>query len=1018
LLMVLLSANPSLNRSWLAGLMAWLVAVCSATAVPPEYRNEIQPLLSDRCYRCHGPEKQKGGLRLDVKSKAMEGGDSGKAIVPGKGAESLLVKLISGLDHDKLMPPKGERLTTAQVAKLKDWIDAGAPWPEEAPSRSETSAKNHWAFQPPKRAEPPKVSNNRWVRNPVDSFVAAHLEAEGIQPSPEADRPTLVRRLYLDLIGLLPPPEQVRDFVQDKRPNAYERLVDELLASAHFGERWGRHWLDLARYADSSGYQVDRFRPWAYVYRNWVVDAFNRDMPFDQFTIEQLAGDLLPNATAAQKTAVGFHRNSLMNHEDGVDAKEFICKAKVDRVSTTGNVWLGLTVGCAECHSHKYDPISQREFYQLYAFFNNTEEQDITSVQPMELERYQQRKRAVEAELASLKAAFSVAKAQSRTNQSLWEKRVRLPASQWFVLAATNAVSTEGTVLKVEKDQTIRAVGRIRPFDNYVVEVSTNLTAITGFRLEMLPPDGKAARKAQGSPTLAEFSVKVVEAGGRSRQLALQHAVADFSAKDYPVAAAIDGDLVKGWSVAPESSRRHVAVFEVREKLDLPSGAKLVFRLSQRNGFTAAQGRFRISATTSATPLGPDLLPDNIVQILNTPPAARKGADQDALAKYYREEVDPVTSTLEHEMQQVSAKMPTYRDPLAQSFVEGTNNRPTFVHVRGDFLRPGEQVQPGVFGVLHPFKPRCGKPDRLDLARWIVDPANPLTSRVTVNRIWQHLFGRGLVESVGDFGTRGQKPSHPELLDWLATEFPRVGWSQKAMIKLIVMSSAYRQSSHTRPDLQDRDPENVLVARQGRFRLESEIIRDVYLCASGKLNDEIGGPSIRPVTPDSFKALGGAGAFSWTDTDGQEKYKRGLYVLTQRTVPYPVTMTFDGPNSAETCPRRECSDTPLQALTLLNNPVFVESAQALGQRLQREDTSPRRRIARGFELCLGRSPLGRELSRLEQLYEATLRVARQNPAGAEKAAGTESNHTDPSETAAMVTVAQVLMNLDEFVTRE
>jgi hypothetical protein len=1001
--------------------MAFFVLVAGTIvlrAATPEYRSEIQPLLADRCYQCHGPEKQKGGLRLDLRAKALEGGDSGRVIIPGRGAESLLVKLISGLDHDKLMPPKGERLTATQVAKIRHWIDSGALWPEEIQNGGSISGMAHWAFQRPRRVPPPPVKNKRWVRNPVDSFVLAQLEEEKLQPSPETDRTTLIRRLFLDLTGLPPSPERVRDFVQDKGSDAYERLVNELLSSGHFGERWGRHWLDLARYADSSGYQVDRFRPWAYVYRNWVIDAFNRDMPFDQFTIEQLAGDLLPNATAAQKTAVGFHRNSLMNHEDGVDAKEFICKAKVDRVSTTGNVWLGLTVGCAECHSHKYDPISQREFYELYAFFNNTEEQDITAIQPMELARYQSRKKSVEEELSSLKAAYSVAKGQARTNQLLWEKQVRLPASQWFVLPATNAFSTEGTVLRVEKDQTIRAVGRIRSFDNYVVEVSTNLTGIAGFRLELLPPEGKAARKGQGSPVLAEFSVNLIHADGHSRPLILQNATADFSAKDFPVAAAIDGSLTKGWSVAPESSRRHVAVFELREKLDVPPGAKLVFRLSQRNGFTAAPGRFRISATTSATPLGPDWLPDNIVQILNKPAASRKGAEQDALAKYYREEVDPLTSHLEHQMQSVSAKMPSYQEPLAQSFIEGTNNRPTFVHVRGDFLRPGEPVQPGVFKVLHPFKPRCQKPDRLDLARWIVDPANPLTSRVTVNRIWQHLFGRGLVDSVGDFGTRGQKPSHPELLDWLATEFPRVGWSQKTMIKLIVMSSTYRQSSHTRPDLQERDPENVLVARQGRFRLESEIIRDVYLCASGKLNDEIGGPSIRPVTPDSFKALGGAGAFSWTDTEGPEKYKRGLYVLTQRTVPYPVTMTFDGPSSAETCPRRECSDTPLQALTLLNNPVFVEAAQALGQRLQREDGSPRRKIERGFELCLGRSPLNRELSRLEQLYEATLQVARQNPAGAEKAAGTESNHSDPSETAAMVTVAQVLLNLDEFVTRE
>ena len=750
--MVMLSAHSPFHR-FLAGVVVALFAsLFSVPAASPDYLKDIQPLLAERCYQCHGLEKQKGGLRLDVKSKALEGGDSGVAILPGKGANSLLIKLISGLDQEKIMPPKGERLTSAQIAQLQQWIDAGAPWPEQDQHVVTTSARDHWAFQTPKRSTLPRVNNPRWVRNPIDAFVLARLEAEKVSPSPEADRFTLMRRLYLDLIGLLPTPEQVRAFVQDTRSDAYERVVDELLSSAHFGERWGRHWLDLARYADSSGYQVDRFRPWAYVYRNWVIDAFNRDLPFDQFTIEQLAGDLLPNATAAQKTALGFHRNTLMNHEDGVDAKEFICKAKVDRVSTTGNVWLGLTVGCAECHTHKYDPISQREFYQLYAFFNNTEEQDITSIQPVELQRYQQRKKAVDDELTALKAALGAAKAQARTNQLLWEKQVQLPASEWLVLAATNAVATEGTGLRLEKDKSIRAVGRIRPFDTYVVEASTNLAGITGFRLELLPAEAKAARKGQGTPVLAEFSVKLVEADGRARQLVLQNATADFSARNYPVSAAIDGDLAKGWGVGPEANQRHVAVFELRDKLDATPGSRLVFRLAQRNGFSTAPARFRISATTSPAPLGPDLLPDNIVQILNTPPASRKIAHRDALAKYYLDEVDPVTSRLEHAIQEVSSQMPKYQEPLAQSFIEGTNNRPTFVHVRGDFLRPGEQVQPGVLSALHPFQPRGQKPDRLDLARWIMDPANPLTSRVTVNRIWQHLLVEGWWTRLGILG--------------------------------------------------------------------------------------------------------------------------------------------------------------------------------------------------------------------------------------------------------------------------
>ncbi|HUR47760.1 MAG TPA: PSD1 and planctomycete cytochrome C domain-containing protein [Candidatus Saccharimonadales bacterium] len=1005
----------SFFRRLVTTLFVVAAGLCSSPAAQNGVFDDVQPILREHCLKCHGPEKQKGGLRLDIKTKALEGGDSGKAIVPGKGEESLLIKLISGLDHDKVMPPKGGRLSEAQIKILQNWIDAGAIWPEST-NQTEHASRSHWAFQAPIRVAPPDVKNMRWVRNPIDAFVLAKLEAHRIQPSAEADRPTLVRRLYLDLLGLLPKPEAVRAFLVDRRQDAYERVVDSLLESPHFGERWGRHWLDVARYADTSGYQVDRFRPYAYVYRNWVIDAFNHDMPFDQFTIEQLAGDLLPNATVAQKTAVGFHRNTLMNHEDGVDAQEFICKAKVDRVSTTGNVWLGLTVGCAECHSHKYDPISQKEFYQLYAFFNNTEEQDITAIQAPELERYTLRKKACDEELAKVQAALATNKTEAL--QAEWERQVQLPATPWVLMTSTNYYTTDGTTLRLEKDGSFRALGRIRPFDTYVVEASANITGVTGFRLEMLPATGKPSRKGQGNSILAEFAVSVTQSNGNSRRMVLQHAAADFSAREFPVSAAIDGNFTNGWSFSPETNRRHVAVFESREKVDVAPGEKLVFKLSQKNG--AAPARFRISATTAPAPLGPDWLPDNIVKALNTPVGSRSAGQKKELAKYYREEVNPTTSSLTRQIESIASRTPTYQQALAQSFVEGTNCRPTFVHVRGDFLRHGEQVQPGVIGALNSFRSRSPKPDRLDLAHWIMDPANPLTSRVAVNRMWQHLFGRGLVESIGDFGTRGGKPSHPELLDWLATEFPRLGWSRKSFIKMVLMSSTYRQSSFVRSDLLEYDPENVLLARQGRFRLESEIVRDIYLCAGGKLNDEIGGPSIRPPTTESFRNLGNAGAFTWADTETIEKYKRGLYVLTQRTVPYPVSMTFDGPNSAETCPRRERSNTPLQALTLLNNPVFMEAAQGLGLRIQQETAgSPRKKIEHGFELCLSREPSQQELSCLERLYEQNLALTRRNPASAEKIAGAGlSEPLELSETAALVSVAQVILNLDEFFNRE
>jgi len=752
----------------------------------------------------------------------------------------------------------------AQLVTVLGLILSGSPEASAAPRPASpgstgTNQPRHGFFLAPVRPAIPAVKNQRWVRNPIDAFVLARLEENGLTPSPEADRRTLIRRLSFDLLGLPPTPEQVRDFLADTAPAAYERLVDGLLASPHYGERWARHWLDLARYADTSGYQVDRPRPYAYLYRDWLIDAINRDLPFDQFTIEQLAGDLLPNATWEQKTAAGFHRLTLMNHEDGVDEEEFRCKAKVDRVSTTGTVWLGLTLGCAECHNHKYDPITQREFYQLYAFFNNADEVDLPAPQAGDPARYEQEKKAWDAELIRLKA---------------------------------------------------------------------QLSQLTQAR------DPRAA--------------------------------------------------------------------EVRRQL-----------------------------------------------------ASHRRAEPKSL------------------------------EARALSFQESTNPPRAYIHIRGDFLRKGDEVGPGTPAVLPPLDPRdktgratclpstsresqgqsisaatnapgvkaaastrsgSPSPDRLDLARWIVAPQNPLTARVAVNHVWQHLFGRGLVSTPEDFGTRGEPPSHPELLDWLAIAFstpsasrpqeahaskseirnPKseiqnaLGWSRNALIKLIVTSATYRQSSHVRAELQERDPQNLLLARQNRFRLESEIIRDACLAAGGLLNDDIGGPSFHPYMSEDVKKLGTAGAFTWTDTEGPEKYRRGLYIFAQRTVPYPTSMTFDQADPTQTCPRRDRSNTPLQALTLLNHGLFVECAQGLAGRMANAPTrEPRERIRYGFELCLARPPTRQELSRLETLYDEQRRHAERSPAECAKlAGGCDSAKLAPAEAASLVALSQVLLNLDEFVTRE
>ena len=702
---------------------------------------------------------------------------------------------------------------------------AGEPPNQPAGALGSGGKAAHWAFVAPRLPPLPEVNNRRWVRNPVDAFILARLEQGGIAPSPEADRRALIRRLSLDLVGLPPTPEQLREFLADRRPDAYERLVDSLLSSPHFGERWARHWLDLARYADTSGYQIDRPRPCAYLLRDWVINAINDDLSFDQFTIEQLAGDLLPGATLEQKTAAGFHRLTLMNHEDGTDAEEFRCKARVDRVGTTGTAWLGLTVGCAECHNHKYDPISQREFYRLYAFFNNSQEEDVPAPHANDPARLERDKKAWDAENTRLKE---------------------------------------------------------------------NLARLT-------------------------------------------------KAKD------------------PHAS-------EVKRQL----------------------------------------------------------------ARHRRAE-------------------PRKLEAAAESFLERTAPARARIHVRGDFLRKGEEVAAGTPAVLPPLTPRGTHADRLDLARWLVARENPLTARVAANHIWQHLFGRGLVNTPEDFGTRGEAASHPELLDWLAVTFSSpgcspheeaqpsqsairnpqsaihhrlpappatgLGWSRKALIRLIVTSATYRQASVFRPELASLDPQNTLLARQSRLRVESEIVRDLYLATGGLLNDEVGGPSFRPFLPDDIKKLGTAGAFSWTDTVGSEKYRRGLYIFAQRTVPYPTSMTFDQADPTQTCPRRERSNTPLQALTLLNHGIFVECARALAQRIAALSAKDlRHRIGQAFELCMARKPAVAELDRLEKLYLEQAALPASSAASPVK--GGIKPGTEICDSRALLVLSQVLLNLDEFLVRE
>ena len=873
--------------------MLFTVGVCPNLAMADagkiDFARDVQPVLAKHCVSCHGAEKQKAGLRLDVKSAAMLGGDSGAVIVAGKAEQSKLIHVVRGDDPDEVMPPKGDRLSAAEVALLKKWIDEGAVWPEaQAGGAAGRRTSDHWSFQPVQLPVLPKVKDTAWPRNEIDFFILAKLEEQGLKPSPQADRHTLIRRLYLDLLGLLPTPEEADAFLNDKSSDAYEKLVDRVLASPHYGERWGRHWLDLARYADSNGYSVDSPRV-MWPYRDWVVAALNADLPFDEFTIQQLAGDLQegqgPGAKGQEGGAKGssdrgaggsanpqseirnpqslliataFHRNTMINQEGGVKADQFRVEATIDRVNTTGQVWLGLTVGCAQCHTHKYDPITQKEYYQLYAFFNGCEDEN--------------------------SAAPTVALATP-------EQEMRLAALRKDVAAAEK----EFNAIKDE-------------------------------------PANKPTRDA------------------------------------------------------------------AKKKLD--------------------------AAKKSLNALQKDVPSVMVYRELKTP-------------------------------------------------------RPSFVFIRGDFLRPGQPVTPNVPEVFPALFQEKGQgaaakgqatdaaASRLDLARWLVSPQNPLTARVMMNRVWARYFPRGIVETEEDFGTQGARPTHPQLLDWLAwtfvhgerapatrassnpqSEIPNPkspAWSLKAMHKLIVTSATYRQSSLARADLAAIDPNNKLLGRQSRLRVEAEIVRDAALTASGLLSRKIGGPSVHPPQPPGVYDFT-QNKQAWNESKGEDRYRRGLYTFFFRSAPYPLLTTFDVPNMTQTCIVRMRSNTPLQALTVANDATMFELAQGLAMRVLGEgqvtdpaplprreglgeggasrksnaDEADTARMTRMFRLCLTRPPAEKEAARLLDYLKLQRQRFAADAASAKLVAPikrSDNNITD-AEAAAWTSVARAIMNLDEFITRE
>ncbi|MBX7166249.1 MAG: PSD1 and planctomycete cytochrome C domain-containing protein [Pirellulales bacterium] len=1031
-----------MQRRVLTLVWGWVVAlgVAPLAAAEPsaavDYTRQIRAILSNNCFFCHGPDEaeRKAGLRLDRRDAALAPGESGSApIVPGKPDESELVARIESADDELRMPPPatGKTLSAEQKRLLREWIAQGAEYRE------------HWAFVAPQRPEPPAVQNASWPRNEIDRFVLARLEAGALAPAAEADRATLVRRLTLDLTGLPPTPEEVDRFVADERPDAYEQLVARLLESPHYGERMALEWLDAARFADTHGYHIDSGRDMTR-WREWVIEAFNTNLPFDRFTIDQLAGDLVPNATLEQQVASGFNRNHMINFEGGAIPDEYHNAYIVDRVNTTGAVWLGLSVGCGQCHDHKYDPISQREFYQLYAFFHQVKEKGLDgnfgNAQPLvrvptpeqhdELERIDQ-------ELAAIDRQFDDAWAEVDAAQAAWETAFAAGAVAWQVLTPTRARAESGANLALQDDQSLLATGENPATEVYELVVPAPQQPLTAIRLEALTDpslvDGGPGRSANANFVLSEFQLETAPAGAADaapQAVALAAAEADYSQQDYDIALAIDGKLETGWAVDGGTKHENrTAYFYPTAPLVPGADTELRIRLRFASVFGQhAIGRLRLAMTSAVQPRASQRPPDAVVATLAKPIDQRTPEQAAQLRRWYRQHVSPEGQALDARRNELrELRKQTEKRVRTAMVMNDDQPRDTFILMRGQYDKPGEKVSPGVPAALPPL-PAGAPANRLGLAQWLVDPSHPLVARVIVNRYWQMYFGTGLVKTSEDFGSQGELPSHPELLDWLATEFIRSGWDVKHMQRLIVQSATYRQSSRVAPDAHRTDPENRLLARASRLRLPAEFIRDQALAASGLLDPRIGGASVSPYQPAGlWEELASREdgknwtAQEYTQSHGSDLYRRTMYTFWKRTSPPPTLATFDAPDR-ETCTvRRARTNTPLQALILMNDPTYVEASRKLAERLLTEaGPGVDDRLALAFRLATARRPDERELAVLRRVLDEQLVAYRSRPEAAEEllhVGESAAAPVDPVELAAWSVVCSMILNLDETVTR-
>ena len=1148
----------------LAALLAGMPSLLPAADRPVSFARDIRPVLSNHCFKCHGPDEQErkggpegsGGLRLDTEEGARMNLGGKAAVVPGHPDQSDLVARITTTDADDVMPPpkSGKPLTPAEVKLLADWIGAGATF------------SKHWSYERPVAVAPPLPG-----LHPIDAFVRDRMEKEGLQPQPEADRATLARRLSLDLTGLPPSPEAVDAFVHEADPDAYRRLTDRLLASPAYGEHWGRSWLDLARYADSAGYADDPPRPiWAF--RDYVIRAFNANKPFDQFTVEQIAGDLLPDPGEEQLIATAFHRNTMTNSEGGTNDEEFRNAAIVDRVNTTMAVWMGTSMACAQCHTHKYDPITQTEYFRMFAFLNNTADADLRDEAPLLsflTEVQKARRRQLEAGIAEVEAKFKSPSPALQAAADRWADQFPLN-SGWQTLTPSSLKSKAGLAMTQEKDGTV-AVSATVAKDDYVIEVPVPAAGtLAALRLEALPHDslpgkgpghaggnfvvtriravvqppegarepmvrfvrvelpgkdkmlqlaevqvfsggvnvapmGTASQKStyadaaaaraidgntageylkgsvshtadktddpwwevdlkseqpvgrivvfnrtEAAERLAGFRITALDAQHQpvwekagnaaaaevpfdlngSREILFAGAAADYEQPDFDADRVVNDGAAKsperkprgtqqGWAIGGSPGTSHALILPAKRPVVLPAGAMLQVTIEQQSAFANhTMGRFRLSATSDPGAARWLEVPPALTGILSKPASQRTAAERTQLTDHYLRETAPELEAERKTMaglrQQIAAIQPNTVPVLRE--LPPDQRRKSHLHIRGNYQAHGEEVTEGVPMALFPL-PEGGPRNRLTLARWLVDPNNPLTARVIANRYWESLFGMGLVRTSEEFGAQGEAPSHPELLDWLAVELVRGKWDIKQFLRLIVTSATYRQSSMVGPGAAARDPDNRLLARGPRVRLSAEMVRDQALATSGLLSPVMFGPSVRPVRPALGLSAAFGGGLDWQTSTGGDQHRRGLYTEWRRTSPYPSMTTFDAPNR-ETCTlRRNGSNTPLQALVLMNDPVFVEAAQALARRVTARFSVPEEVVRESFRLVLSRAPSAKERQRLLALHGELLADYRQDAKKANDMAthpiGPVPAGADPAELAAWTAVAGVLLNLDE-----